>query len=115
MASTMSAIEHRGWQIESRSYEADGNHWCPRALVSRLDGARLCTHDVRALLSVTFDTAQDPDDYSVRQATTWVEHRDYRPPACSLSFAITASATRRRRLRGDAESAPVEATARSSG
>ena len=31
MASTMSAIEHRGWQIESRSYEADGNRWCPKS------------------------------------------------------------------------------------
>jgi len=109
MASTMSAIEHRGWQIESRSYEADGNRWCPRALVSRLDGARLCMHDVRALLSVTFDTAQDADDYSVRMATTWIEDRDYRPPGCSLSFAITASATRRRSSRDDADTAPIEA------
>ena len=39
MASTMSAIEHKRWQIESRAYEADGNRWFPRALVSRLDGA----------------------------------------------------------------------------
>ena len=109
MASTMSAIEHRGWQIESRSYEADGNRWCPRALVSRLDGARLCTHDVRALLSVTFDTAQDADDYSVRMAKTWIEDRDYRPPGCSLFFAITVSATRRRSSRDDADTAPIEA------
>src|SRR5207245_5391925 len=109
MASTMSAIEHRGWQIESRSYEADGSHWCPRALVSRLDGARRCTHDVRALLSVTFDTAQDADDYSARMAQTWIEDRDYRPPGCSLSFAITASATRRRSSRHDADTAPIEA------
>ena len=77
MASTMSAIEHKGWLIELRSYEADGNRWFPRALVSRLAGARLCTHDVRALLSVTFDTAQDADDYSVRMAKTWIEDIDF--------------------------------------
>ena len=77
MASTMSAIEHKGWQIESRSYEADGNHWFPRALVSRLHGGRLGTHDVRALLSVTFDTAEDADDYAVRMAKTWIEDIDF--------------------------------------
>jgi len=77
MASTMSAIEHKGWLIELRSYEADGNRWFPRALVSRLDSGRLCAHDVRALLSVTFDTAQDADDYSVRLAKTWIEDIDF--------------------------------------
>src|SRR5262249_14236541 len=48
---------HMGWQIEPRSYEADSDCWWPRALVSIFEGGRLCTHDVRALLSVTFDTA----------------------------------------------------------
>ena len=50
----MIETEHRGWLIESRSYESSGNCWHPRALVSQLHDGRICTHDVRALLSWTF-------------------------------------------------------------
>jgi hypothetical protein len=76
---TMAVSEHKGWRIESRSYETAGRRWCPRALVSIFDGGRFCTHDVRALLSVTFETAQDADDYAVRMAKVWIEEREYRP------------------------------------
>jgi len=73
--------EHRGWLIESRSYEASGNRWRPRALVSQLDGGRICTHDVRALLSLTFETVEAADEYAVRMAKAWIEDRDYQPLA----------------------------------
>ena len=79
MVTTIAVSEHKGWHIESRSYEAGGRRWCPRALVSVLDGGRFCTHDVRALLSVTFETPQDADDYAVRMAKVWIEEREYRP------------------------------------
>jgi hypothetical protein len=81
----MSMTEHKGWQIESRSYQADGNRWCPRALVSLFEGGGFCTHDVRALLSVTFATAWGADDYAVKMAKTWIEDRDYRPLGCAPS------------------------------
>lgn len=87
MASTMSATEHRGWLIDPRSYKGDDEQWCPRALVSRVERGRFCTHDVRALLSVTFDTAWDADDYAVKMAKTWIEDRDYRPLPPITSFA----------------------------
>ena len=93
MATTMSAIEHRGWLIDPRSYEADGNRWCPRALVSRVDRGRFCTHDVRALLSVTFDTALDADLYAIEMAKTWIEDRDYRPFGQGVGFGITPFST----------------------
>jgi hypothetical protein len=88
---------HIGWQIEARSYKADSDLWWPRALVSIFEGGRFCTHDVRALLTVTFDTARDADDYAVRMAKKWIEERYYRPivsssagpvmPASSLASA----------------------------
>ncbi|SRR6266478_1998500 len=101
MASTMSATEYKGWQIESRSYEADGNRWCPRALVSRLDGGRFCPHDVRALRSVTFDTARDADDYAVEMAKTWIEDRN------ELQPTITSFATPLRSSRDGSGTAPT--------
>ena len=64
----MIETEHRGWLIESRSYEANGNRWHPRALVSQLHNGRICTHDMRALLSLTFETAEAADEYAVRMA-----------------------------------------------
>jgi len=70
---------HMGWQIEPRSYEASSGCWWPRALVSIFEGGRLCTHDVRALLSVTFDTAHEANEYAVRMAKRWIEDRYYRP------------------------------------
>jgi hypothetical protein len=73
----MSVTEHKGWQIESRSYEADGNRWYPRALVGVFDGGRLYTHDVVALLNLTFDTALDADDYAIKMAKAWIEDRAY--------------------------------------
>ena len=81
----MSMTEHKGWQIEARSYQPDGNRWCPRALVSLFQGGGFCTHDVRALLSVTFATARDADDYAAKMAKTWIEDRDYRPLGCAPS------------------------------
>jgi hypothetical protein len=53
--------------------------------VSIFEGGRFCTHDVRALLTVTFDTARDADDYAVRMATKWIEERYYRPLSLSVS------------------------------
>ena len=73
----MSETEHKGWQIESQSYESDSNRWCPRALVSVFEGGRFYTHNVLALLSVTFDTALDADDYAVKMAKTWIEDRGH--------------------------------------
>lgn len=96
----MIETEHRGWLIESRSYEANGNRWQPRALVSQLDNGRICTHDVRALLSLTFETAEAADAYAVRMAKAWIEDRDYRP----RSFATSS-----RSSRDDADTAPSEA------
>ena len=81
----MSMTEHKGWQIESRSYQGDANRWCPKALVSLFQGGGFCTHDVRALLSVTFATARDADDYAAKMAKTWIEDRDYRPLGCAPS------------------------------
>jgi len=72
----MRATKHKGWLIESQSYESDGNRWCPRALVSDFDGGRAYTHTLLALLSVTFDAARDADDYAVKMAKTWIEDRD---------------------------------------
>ena len=69
----MNVTEHQGWLIESRSYKSDGSRWCPRALVSVFEGGRFYMHDVLALLSVTFDTARDSDDYAVKMAKTWIE------------------------------------------
>jgi hypothetical protein len=74
----MNATKHKGWLIESQSYESDGNRWNPRALVSAFDGGRAYTHTLLALLSVTFDAAPDADDYAVRMAKTWIEERDSR-------------------------------------
>ena len=75
----MSVTQHKRWQIESRSYQADVTRWYPRALVTLFDGRAGSTHDVRALLSVTFDSARDADDYAVKMAKTWIEDKDYRP------------------------------------
>ena len=72
---TMSVTEHKGWKIESQSYKSAGDRWCPRALVSVFEGGRFYTHDVLALLSLTFDTARDADDYAVEMAKTWIEDR----------------------------------------
>ena len=72
----MSVTEHKGWRIESRSYKSDGNRWWPRAWVSVCEGGRFYTHDMRALLSVTFGAARDADDYAVRMAKAWIEDRD---------------------------------------
>jgi len=80
----MSMTLHMGWQIEPRSYRGDFDCWCPRALVSIFEGGRFCTHDVRALLTVTFDTARDADGYAVRMAKTWIEERYYRPLSLSV-------------------------------
>ena len=74
----MRVTVHMGWQIESRSYKADSDRWWPRALVSIFEGGRFRTHDVRALLTVTFDTARDADDYAVRMAKKWIEDNYYR-------------------------------------
>ena len=74
----MNATKHKGWLIESQSYESDGKRWCPRALVSVFDGGRAYTHTLLALLSVTFDAAPDADDYAVRMAKTWIEERNSR-------------------------------------
>jgi len=82
---TMSVTVYIGWQIEARSYKADCNRWWPRALVSLFEGGRFCTHDVRALLTVTFDTARDADDYAVRMAKKWIEDSYYRPLGASAS------------------------------
>jgi len=87
VASTMSATEHRGWLIDPRSYKGDDEQWCPRALVSRVERGRFCTHDVRALLSMTFDSAWGADDYAIKMAKTWIEDRDYRPLPPITSFA----------------------------
>jgi hypothetical protein len=75
----MNVIEHKGWQIESRSYQTNANRWCPRALVSLFEGERVCTHDVRALLTVTFDTAPEADDFAVKMAKMWITERENRP------------------------------------
>ena len=75
----MSVIEHMGWQIESRSYETNANCWCPRALVSLFEGERVSTHDVRALLTVTFDTAPEADNFAVMMAKMWITERENRP------------------------------------
>ena len=80
----MSMTEHKGWQIESRSYQGDANRWCPKALVSLFQGGGFSTH-VRALLSVTFATARDADDYAAKMAKTWIEDRDNRPLGCAPS------------------------------
>src|SRR5881628_157088 len=72
----MSVIEHMGWQIESRSYETNANCWCPRALVSLFEGERVSTHDVRALLTVTFDTAPEADNFAVMMAKMWITERE---------------------------------------
>jgi hypothetical protein len=69
----MSTTVYLGWQIEPRSYRGESDAWWPRALVSVFEGRRLRTHDVRALLSVTFDAARDADDYAVRMAKKWIE------------------------------------------
>jgi len=97
MATTMIESEYHGWLIESRSYEASGNRWRPRALVSQLDSGRICTHDVRALLSLTFETTQAADEYAVRMAKAWIDDRDHR------------FATPSRSSRDDADTAPSEA------
>jgi len=81
----MSMTGHKGWQIESRSFPADGNRSCPRALVSVFEGGGFRTHDVRALLSVTFATARGADDYAAKMAKAWIEDRDYRPLGCAPS------------------------------
>ena len=81
----MSMTGHKGWQIESRSFPADGNRSCPRALVSVFEGGGFRTHDVRALLSVTFATAGGADDYAAKMAKAWIEDRDYRPLGCAPS------------------------------
>ena len=81
----MRLIVHMGWQIEPRSYEAGSNCWWPRALVSIFEGGRLCSHDVRALLSVTFDTAHSANEYAVRMAKRWIEDRYYRPLGSPVS------------------------------
>src|SRR5436309_13782103 len=75
----MSVIEHMGRQIESRSYETNANCWCPRALVSLFEGERVSTHDVRALLTVTFDTAPEADNFAVMMAKMWMTERENRP------------------------------------
>ncbi len=94
----MGVSEHKGWQIESRSYKAGAHRWCPRALVSVFEGGRFCTHDVRALFSVAFDTAEDADDYAIRMAKAWIEEREYR-----------AFATPSRSSRDGSDTAPSEA------
>jgi len=67
-----------GWQIEPRSYN-DSDRWWPRALVSIFEGGRFCTHDVRALLSVTFACERAADNYAIAMAKKWIEDRYYRP------------------------------------
>lgn len=91
----MRVTEYMGWQIESRSYTTECNCWWPRALVSVFEGGRLCTHDVRALLSVTFDTALEADDYAVKMAKSWIEDRYYRPLAPSAGSLMPASSRAR--------------------
>lgn len=54
------------------------------------DGRAGSTHDVRALLSVTFDSARDADDYAVKMAKTWIEDKDYRPFGC-VEPSVTSS------------------------
>ena len=81
----MSMTGHKGWQIESRSFQAGGNRWCPRALMSVFERGGFRTHDVRALLSVTFATARDADDYADKIAKASIENRDYRPRGCAPS------------------------------
>src|SRR5262245_66546020 len=66
-----------GWQIEPRSYN-DSDRWWPRALVSIFEGGRFCTHDVRALLSVTFACERDADNYAIAMAKKWIEARYHR-------------------------------------
>ena len=89
----MRATVYLGWQIEPRSYRGEADRWWPRALVSIFEGGKFCTHDVRALLSVTFDAARDADDYAVRMAKKWIEEGHYRPlgiPASSRASATHA-------------------------
>ncbi len=45
-------------------------------LRSVCEGGRFYTHDMLALLSVTFGAARDADDYAVRMAKAWIEDRD---------------------------------------
>ncbi|PYN15615.1 MAG: hypothetical protein DME05_11165 [Candidatus Rokuibacteriota bacterium] len=71
----MSVVQHNGWRIESQSFKARGNRWCPKALVGVCEGGRFYTHDVVALLSVTFETARDADDYAIKVAKMWIEDR----------------------------------------
>jgi hypothetical protein len=71
-----------------------------QGFVSQLHDGRICTHDVRALLSLTFETAEAADEYTVRMAKAWIEDRDYRP----RSFATPS-----RSSRDDADTAPSEA------
>src|SRR5215470_3161821 len=90
---------HMGWQIEPRSFEADSDCWWPRALVSIFEGRRLCTHDVRALLSVTFDTAHEANEYAIRVAklpTLYISNRSCRDPNESQAYS-QASLSRRKR------------------
>jgi len=103
----MNVTEHQGWLIESRSYKSDGSRWCPRALVSVFEGGRFYMHDVLALLSVTFDTARDSDDYAVKMAKTWIEDdiRKHTP----LSGRVSALSGQHIGLRGHDEVVPVEA------
>ncbi len=82
---TMSVTVYIGWQIEARSSRGDSDRWWPRALVSIFEGGRFCTHDVRALLTVTFDTAREADDYAVRMAKKWIEDSYYRPLGSAAS------------------------------
>jgi len=87
----MRVTVYMGWQIESRSYKADSDRWWPRALVSIFEGGRFRTHDVRALLTVTFDTARDADDYAVRMAKKWIEDSYSRPIVSSAAAIMPAS------------------------
>ena len=73
-----------GWQIEPRSYN-DSDRWWPRALVSIFEGGRFCTHDVRALLTVTFACERDADNYAIAMAKKWIEDRYYRPLGSPVS------------------------------
>jgi len=47
--------------------------------VSVFELGRPCTHDLRTLVSVTFDTAGDANDFAVKMARMWIEDRENRP------------------------------------
>ena len=70
-------VEYKGWVIEARSYNSDGDRWRPYALaIFHVGPTSTREHHISALPNVLHDTKQDANSYAVAMAKKWIDDQD---------------------------------------